>query len=115
MKRFTGCKLVLAVGFAALALGANAQAATSGNTTHAAAPKTQSAMKHSTTTKATAKSRSASRGTHRAATKRGHPANTMASNAGDSAYHAALRRCVTGPEQQRDSCLDDAIARYAHA
>ena len=115
MKRFTGCKLVLAVGFAALALGANAQAATSGNTTHAAAPKTQSAMKHSTTTKATAKSRSAMRGgTHRSVARRGHAAN-MASNAGDSAYRAALRRCVTGPEQQRDSCLDDAIARYAHA
>jgi hypothetical protein len=110
MKRFTGCRLVLAVGFAALALGANVQAATSGNTT--AAPKTQSAMKHSTTK---AKSSSASRGTHRAAARRGRPADAMASNAGDSAYRAALRRCVTGPEQQRDSCLDDAIARYAHA
>jgi hypothetical protein len=34
---------------------------------------------------------------------------------GDSAYRAALRRCVTGPSAERDTCLDQAISRYGHA
>jgi hypothetical protein len=30
-------------------------------------------------------------------------------DSGESQYRAALRRCVQGPEGQRDSCLDQAI------
>jgi len=35
--------------------------------------------------------------------------------ASDSAYRAALRRCVEGPQGQRQSCLDDAIARFSRS
>ena len=34
---------------------------------------------------------------------------------GDPAYRAALKHCVAGPEGQRDSCLDDAIARFGQS
>jgi len=123
MMRFTACKLGLAVAFAALAVGANAQPASNSSAqgtsgaSPTAATKSPSAMKRSTTTKSPAKSHMASRdkATHRSAAKRGQGANAMESNTGDSAYRAALRRCVTGPASQRDSCLDDAIARYARA
>jgi len=37
------------------------------------------------------------------------------SGTGDPAYHAALKQCIAGPDSQRDSCLDDAIARYSHS
>ena len=30
----------------------------------------------------------------------------------DSPYRTALRRCVEGPQGQRESCLDDVIARF---
>jgi hypothetical protein len=121
MMRFTVCKLGLAVAVAAFASGAHAQAATHSNAKGTAdmaaqgttAPKTQSTMKKSTTTKSPMAHRD--KATHRASTSRGHRGNTMESNASDSGYRAALRRCVTGPESQRDSCLDDAITRYAHA
>ena len=50
---------------------------------------------------------------------KGHPAAhgkraAMASQS-DTPYQAALRRCVEGQAQQRDSCLDDAISRYARS
>jgi hypothetical protein len=32
----------------------------------------------------------------------------------DTPYHRALRSCVEGPADQRDSCLDDAIAKNSH-
>ncbi len=34
---------------------------------------------------------------------------------GDPAYRTALKNCVAGPEGQRDSCLDDAIARFGQS
>ena len=34
---------------------------------------------------------------------------------GDPAYRAALKGCVAGPEGQRDSCIDDAIARFGQS
>lgn len=44
------------------------------------------------------------------------PAPTVAmSGTGDPAYRAALKQCIAGPETQRDSCIDDAIARYSHS
>lgn len=33
----------------------------------------------------------------------------------DTAYHAALKHCVAGPAGQRESCLDDTIARFGRA
>jgi hypothetical protein len=36
---------------------------------------------------------------------------SAASN-GETTYRAALRKCVEGPKARRDSCLDDAIARF---
>ncbi|HEY3531605.1 MAG TPA: hypothetical protein VGL90_09630 [Casimicrobiaceae bacterium] len=126
MIRFTTCKLGLAVAFATLAVGANAQPVTSaqgktGTTAAASAndtAKAPSATKKSTTARsATTKSHMANRGmaTHRAAASHRNRSNAMEANGGDSAYRAALRACVKGPESQRDSCLDDAISRYAHA
>jgi hypothetical protein len=46
-----------------------------------------------------------------------HDATMARDEAGgaDSAYRAALRRCVTGPSAERDTCLDQAISRYGHA
>lgn len=41
--------------------------------------------------------------------------NDSGSNAGASQYRAALRRCVEGPQAQRDSCLDQAIQANGHA
>jgi hypothetical protein len=120
--RSTGCKLGLAVAFAAFAVGVNAQPAT--GTTHdksgtSAAASANTAKAHSTMKKSStaAKSHMASRGTatHRAAARHERSTHAMASNGADSSYRAALRRCVTGPEPQRDSCLDQAIAQYGHA
>jgi hypothetical protein len=47
----------------------------------------------------------------------GHGATmAVASAASDreTTYRATLRRCVEGPNARRDSCLDDAIARFGH-
>jgi len=46
-----------------------------------------------------------------------HKAVPEASNemSGDTAYRSALRSCVQGPEGQRDSCLDGAIARFGRS
>lgn len=39
----------------------------------------------------------------------------MAASTRESPYQTALRRCVTGQAQQRDQCVDDAIARYGRS
>ncbi|HET9668174.1 MAG TPA: hypothetical protein VFQ93_01100 [Casimicrobiaceae bacterium] len=129
MIRSTTCRLGVAVALAALAVGANAQPATNapgkaGSTAAASthdASKAPSAMKKSTTAKSTRAKSAATKSqmghggmaTHRAAANQGNRSNAMEANRGDSAYRAALRACVTGPASQRDSCLDDAISRYA--
>ena len=33
----------------------------------------------------------------------------------ETAYRAALRNCVAGPAAQRESCLDDSIARFGRS
>ena len=38
-----------------------------------------------------------------------------ATGTGDPAYRAALKECVAGPEGRRDSCIDDAIARFGQS
>jgi len=57
--------------------------------------------------------------------KKQHAKKHQASHAGretpsiaaahETAYQTALRRCVQGQGQQRDQCLDDAIARYGRS
>jgi hypothetical protein len=41
--------------------------------------------------------------------------NDAGSHAGESQYRSALRRCVEGPQAQRDSCLDQAIQANGRA
>jgi hypothetical protein len=50
--------------------------------------------------------------THRRDTTMAAAVNT---GTGDPAYRAALKNCVAGPEGRRDSCLDDAIARFGQS
>jgi hypothetical protein len=38
--------------------------------------------------------------------------STQTMSHGDSPYQAALKRCVEGPANQRDSCIDQAITQY---
>jgi hypothetical protein len=42
-----------------------------------------------------------------------HSSSTVSGH--DAAYRTALRRCVEGQAQQRESCLDDAIARFGRS
>jgi hypothetical protein len=46
---------------------------------------------------------------------RGSTHTASASNSEDSQYRSALRRCVEGPQSQRDSCIDRAISQYGKA
>ena len=43
--------------------------------------------------------------------------STTAASTGnqETAYRAALRNCVAGPAAQRDSCLDNSIARFGRS
>jgi hypothetical protein len=101
----------VALAFATFSLGAMAQPANSRSSTTpgsdssmAAKPAASRPMRHHAPM-------------HHAAKMR-HARNMSMANeneSGDSAYRAALRRCVTGPESDRDTCLDQAISRYGHA
>jgi hypothetical protein len=59
---------------------------------------------------------------HKSARKSSHASRSMAMNhasksqasSHDTQYKAALRRCVTGEQSQRDSCIDQAIAQYGN-
>lgn len=114
MMRVTRMKLGLAVGLAALALGANAQPA--GNASSGNAPAAHESGQSKATMGAGGKHMGAAHHMARghAARHRMHEASNATTSA-DSAYKAALRRCVTGPESARDSCLDQAISQYGHA
>jgi hypothetical protein len=107
-------KLGLAVGLTALALGANAQPA--GNASSGNAPAAHESGQSKATMGATGKHTGAAHHMARGHTARHrmHEASNATTSA-DSAYKAALRRCVTGPESARDSCLDQAISQYGHA
>ncbi|MGE5171934.1 MAG: hypothetical protein ACM3JC_16350 [Rudaea sp.] len=104
----------LATAIAALALATGVQAAAPAQppaTTHAAATSTAGARAGtSAKTGKSAKSHKAARPTTRRST-----ASAEGARSGDNAYRAALRQCITGPAAQRDTCIDDAIARYGHA
>jgi len=45
--------------------------------------------------------------------KPAHHEKAMSVSAAESAYRAALRRCVAGPTAARDECLDQAVAQHA--
>ena len=45
--------------------------------------------------------------------RHGHSASTVSGH--DAAYRTALRHCVEGQAQQRESCLDDAIAQFGQS
>jgi hypothetical protein len=110
------CQLALAFAFGVASLAAGAQQATT--PPPASAPAAQSAPAAATGSKATTGATKHAAKTHRTAKKthRTSRRTTMSeSNNADSAYRAALRQCVTGPASQRDSCLDQAIARYGRA
>lgn len=120
--RFNLSHLCVALAFGGLALGVNAQPA--GNAAPGTAPAAQSATgssgatanhgKRAATKQQATKHRST---THAKRQARSDSRRQMASesNGADSAYKAALRRCVTGPESSRDACLDRAISQYGHA
>ena len=114
------CRL-LAVAIAGFALATSAQAASNAAppsaTTHAASAATKAGTKAATTAKSskskTAHKTAASHAARR--TTRTRTASAEPASGTDTAYRAALRQCVTGPAAQRDSFIDDAIARYGHA
>ena len=106
MMRFTLCQLGVAVALAALSLGVQAQQPA--GTAPASTTKPHAmAGKHMTNEHKTSGHAKAKHGMRNTASAESAPA--------DSAYKAALRRCVTGPESARDSCLDQAIAQYGRA
>jgi len=51
---------------------------------------------------------------HHHARKAVHRSHDTAMRDQDRAYRGALKRCVEGPQDQRDRCLDQAIAQYGH-
>ena len=109
--RFTPCQLGLALAFATLSLGAMAQTA---NTQSSTTPGAES----STATKPATSHAMRHHAPMHHAEKMRHARNMSMANEnenGDSAYREALRRCVTGPQSDRDACLDQAISRYGHA
>lgn len=109
--RFKPWRCGLALAFATLSLGAIAQPANSQSSTNPGAESstaTKTATRHAMHHHAPMH--------HAAKTRRAHNMSMASENEnGDSAYRAALRRCVTGPESQRDACLDQAISRFGHA
>ena len=115
MKPLTRCKLALAVGLSALALAAQAQQPTA-TTPAKNAPAAQSSNGGTQPAHAKTKHATHTRAPAHHAMRHGNQAtaDNETTNA-DSAYKSALRQCVTGPQSSRDSCLDQAIARYGHA
>lgn len=94
---------ILAGCLALLATGAAAQ--TSAGTAPAASPP-------AATTSAPAKPHHA-KAHHATHARHSHKAQTVSQKG--TPYQMALRRCVEGQTQQRDSCLDDAISRYSRS
>lgn len=94
-----------------LALSAWAQATDTG----AGTPKTSSNAATATVTggasTATTHATKAS-AHHKAHSKHKHTAATTTGANQDLAYRAALKSCVTEQTAQRESCLDDTIARF---
>jgi len=77
-----------------------------------ATPSTPPHASKAATTSAPAKSHKAK---SQSAARARSPQQTPVAAEKETAYQTALRRCVTGQAQQRDPCLDDAIARYGHS
>jgi len=111
MMRFTRCQLGLAVALSALTLSVQAQQPANAAPSGTSAQGSNAQAAHADNAHATRKHAMAHH-----AKRHGSQASANAEASGsDSAYKAALRQCVTGPAAQRDSCLDQAISRYARA
>jgi hypothetical protein len=112
-------QLCAALAVGSFALTVNAQPA--GTTSSGTAPTAQSgttATQSSKTAKSATKQHATQRKSATHANRQARRAGTQMANetnAPDSAYKAALRRCVTGPQSSREACLDQAIAQYGHA
>jgi hypothetical protein len=123
-------QLLAIAALSGVALTAAAQGGTSGTAGQATAAAPSSAASAGTSgtmaqdsTAGTAGSKATgATGRHQARAMRHHAATPHAmrharkgdesmtrNDTGESQYRAALRRCVQGPEGQRDSCLDQAI------
>ena len=113
------CSVVLAVSTFALALTAAGQSSPSAPLQATVGPnnaRTASAPSNATDKSAKVSHTAARekspvayhqhRAKQKATTKTSHKSDQKAS------YQTALKRCVAGPADRRDSCLDDAIARY---
>ena len=98
------------IGQAATA-GAAATPAAQGKIVTAEAPRGGSAASSASAPKAGMQGRDAAKVDPRQA-----PASGMARSASgarqQTAYRAALRKCVSGPAERRERCLDEAIARF---
>ena len=113
--RFKLSQLCLALAVGSLALAANAQPTGNASSGAAATHGSQGASTTPSSKATKAHSAKGSSATHKRQARREGGGQMNEANAADSAYKAALRRCVTGPESSRESCLDQAIAQYGHA
>ena len=112
--RFKLSQLCLALAVGSLALAANAQPTGNASSAAPAAQSSQGAAAASSSKATKPHSAKRSSATHKRQAR--HEGGAMnEANAADSAYKAALRRCVTGPQSSRESCIDQAIAQYGHA
>jgi hypothetical protein len=113
-------QLCVALAVGGFSLTVNAQPA--GSMSSGAAPAAQSGATTAPSSKAArpatkqhAMPRRSATHANRQARRGGGTQMANEAHAPDSAYKAALRRCVTGPQSSRDACLDQAIAQYGHA
>ena len=112
MDRKTLTRTILAGCVLALALDASGQA------TSAGATQTSNANGNTTSPKnASHKHHQHHAASHKMSNGTQHKPMGSGSSASSSetAYRLALRQCVEGPMGRRDSCLDDAIARYGRS
>jgi hypothetical protein len=104
-----------------LALSAGGQT-TTGNASHDAVTPGKAATAGATTSAASKSAMAPASNTqhhatahHKTHAKHKQMATASPTSNQDTAYHAALKHCVAGPAGQRESCLDDTIARFGRA
>jgi hypothetical protein len=111
----------LGVCLALLALSAEGQTTAGSSSQAANAPSNATAANTSTSAAAVTKAPASGHHKHHSAAHhqmhaKGEPM-VAAPTAGsqESAYRAALKNCVAGPAEQKERCLDDAIARHGRS
>jgi hypothetical protein len=112
MDRKTLTRTILAGCVLALALDASGQAASAGE---AQAPNTDGSA--TSPKNASHKHHQHHAASHKMSNGMQHkPMGSVSSaSSSETAYRMALRQCVEGPMGRRDSCLNDAIARYGRS